>query len=464
MLYATLTSRRAGAIALGVALLATACKDQETTTRPTGTAAAPRAPAVADPADWCTAHTLPESMCTRCNPSLIERFESSGDWCAEHGYPESVCPLCNPMQPPPGVVRPGSIAPGTRIRFRSPAIERAAGIETVPAIAGAMGIGVASTARIEFNRNSMADVRSAVPGIVREVSVDLGQRVARGDALFTLESAQVGDLQARRRASGERVAVARANLTRQQELREGAIASQRQVEVARQELAVAEATVRSINLSLRISGASGVGRTGRFVVQAPIAGSVVRRPALVGTFVGETDSLATIVDTSSLWVLLDLPEWDAASVRTGQQVEVWVAGVAGRTFTGKVTWIASEVDARTRTVTARVEVQNPDGLLRAGQFARATVRVAVREGAATVPMDAVQRVGDESVVFVRTAEGLYEPRIVRLGRSDGRRVQVAGEVRVGDAVVTTGAFLLRTELSRESIGAGCCEVERPGGN
>ncbi|MCP4497947.1 MAG: efflux RND transporter periplasmic adaptor subunit, partial [Phycisphaeraceae bacterium] len=139
-------------------------------------------------------------------------------------------------------------------------------------------------------------------------------------------------------------------------------------------------------------------------------------------------------------------------------------GVAGRTFTGTVTWIASEVDARTRAVTARAEVRNPDGLLRAGQFARATVRVAVPEGAATVPMDAVQRVGDESVVFVRTAEGLYEPRIVRLGRSDGRRVQVAGEVRAGDAVVTTGAFLLRTELSRDSIGAGCCEVEGPRGN
>ncbi len=139
-------------------------------------------------------------------------------------------------------------------------------------------------------------------------------------------------------------------------------------------------------------------------------------------------------------------------------------GVAGRTFTGTVSWIASEVDARTRTVTARAEVQNPDGLLRAGQFARASVGVAVPEGAATVPMEAVQRVGDESVVFVRTADGLYEPRIVRPGRSDGRRVQVAGEVRAGDTVVTTGAFLLRTELSRDSIGAGCCEFEGPGGN
>lgn len=519
-------------IALGIALLATACKDRETPPAPAGTTAAPRGPAVADPADWCGGHGLPESMCTKCNPGLVEqyqrsgdwcaehgfpesvcpvcnpmqppgagapapevhgsrvgdpadwcaehglpeskctvcnpglveRFRSSGDWCAEHGYPESVCPSCNPMLPPAGVPRPTAITTGTRIRFRTPAIERAAGIETVPATTDAMGIGIETTARIDFNRNAMADVRSAVPGIVREVSVDLGQPVATGDSLFTLESAHVGGLQARRQAARGRVDAARANLSRQQELEEGAIASQRQVELAQQELAAAEAERRSIDQSLRISGASRSGRTGRFDVHAPITGTVIRRPALVGSFAGESDSLATIADTSVMWVLLDVPEWDAASVRAGQQVELRVDGVPGRTFTGAVTWIASEVDPRTRSVTARADVQNPDGPLRAGQFARATIRVEPPEGAVTVPMHAVQRVGEESVVFVRTAEGLYEPRVVRPGRSDGRRVQVAGEVRDGDAVVTTGAFLLRTELSRESIGAGCCEVEGPGGN
>lgn len=419
---------------------------------------------VGDPADWCAEHGLPESNCTVCNPGLADRFQSSGDWCAEHGYPESVCPFCNPMQPPPGVARPSAIAPGTRIRFRSPAIERAAGIETVPATTNAIGIGVETTARIDFNRNAMADVRSAVPGIVHAVSLDLGQQVTAGDTLFTLESADVGDLQARRRGVRQRVEAAQANMARQEALREGAIASQRQVELARQELEAAEAELRSLDQSLRISGASRSGRTGRFEVVAPIGGIVVRRPALVGTFAGEADSLATIADTSVMWVVLDVPEWDATSVRTGQQVDVRVDGVAGRTFTGTVTWIASEVEPRTRSVSARAEVQNTEGLVRASQFARATIRVAVPEGAATVPLQAVQRVGEESVVFVRTAEGIYEPRVVRPGRSDGRRVQIAGDVRDGDAVVTTGAFLLRTELSRESIGAGCCEVEGPGGN
>jgi len=368
------------------------------------------------------------------------------------------------MRPPEGLGSRSDIDLGTRIRFRSPAIERAVGIETVPAANDAIGVEVECTARIEFDRNRMADVRSPVPGVIREVSVDLGQEVDAGGVLFVLESARVGDLQARRGAALERVEAARANLARQERLREGGISSQRQIEAARQELAGAEAELRSIAQSLRINGALRRIGTGRFAVQAPIAGSIVRRPALVGTFAGESESLATIADTSVMWALVDVPEWDAPSIRAGQSVEIRVVGIAGRTFTGTMTWIASEVDRQTRVVRARAEVQNPDELLRAGQFAHATVRVATPEAAVTVPVAAVQRVGDESVVFVRIAEGLYQPRTVRPGRSDGRRVQIAGEVREGDAVVTTGAFLLRTELSRESIGAGCCEAEGLGGS
>jgi len=456
-------TRLAGAVALGLVLLAAACDEREAAPAPTTEQGATGAPALADPLDWCAGHGLPESMCTLCNPSLVARFQQAGDWCAEHGLPESACPTCNPMQPPRGVAGPDPLAPGTQVRFRSPAIEEAAGIETAAVTRDEIGISIETTARIDFDRDALAELRSAVPGIVREVAVELGDRVARGDTLFRLESARIGGLQARRRAATERVDAARTDLARQHELQEGKISSQRRVELARQELEAARAELRSIDQSLRISGASAEGRSGSFTVRAPIAGTVVRRPALVGSFADESVSLATIADRSLMWVLLDLPEWDAAGVRVGQEVEVRVDGVAGRSFTGEITWIASEVDPRTRSVAARAELRNVDGLLRAGQFARATVRVAAPTAAVTVPLEAVQRVGEESLVFARIAEGRYAPRVVALGRSDGRRVQVSGQLADGDAVVTTGAFLLRTELSRGSIGAGCCEVDAPGG-
>jgi cobalt-zinc-cadmium efflux system membrane fusion protein len=125
---------------------------------------------------------------------------------------------------------------------------------------------------------------------------------------------------------------------------------------------------------------------------------------------------------------------------------------------GRITWISAEVDPRTRTVSARAELPNPDGRLRANQFVRATVRVAGFDGAVEVPRDALQRLGTDTVVFVRTGEGEYEPRLVSVSRTAGDVVHVNGEIDAGEPVVVEGAYLLKTELSRDAIGAGCCEV------
>ena len=80
---------------------------------------------VGDPADWCAGHGLPESACAKCDPSRAARFRAAGDWCEEHGFPESVCPTCSPIRAP---APSGAFAPGTRIRFRTPEIERRVGV------------------------------------------------------------------------------------------------------------------------------------------------------------------------------------------------------------------------------------------------------------------------------------------------------------------------------------------------
>jgi cobalt-zinc-cadmium efflux system membrane fusion protein len=410
--------------------------------------------------DWCAGHGLPESKCTICNPELIEGFKAAADWCAEHGLPESACPQCNPVAPPPGD-GPAEIAPGTRIRFKSPEIERASGIATERARPGGLEVDIECTAHIDFDRNRLADIRASVPGVVREVKIDLGDRVDERAELFAVESPEIGDLQARLRAAREHLQIARAFYDRQLELRAQEIVSDRQVELAREGLETEEAELRSIEVGLRIAGAGESSLDGTLRVRSPIAGTVVRRPATLGTFATSDVSLATIADTSRMWALLEVREADAGALRVGQPVTIRVDGLPGRPFTGTVTWIASEVDPRTRTVAARAEVENDGDLLRAEQFARAAIRVAESDDALVIPQEAVQRIGEESVIFVRTGEGLYEPRTVFPGRSSTRLIEVHGALREGESVVTEGAFLLKTELSREDIGAGCCEVTIP---
>ena len=361
--------------------------------------------------DWCVEHGLPESKCTKCNTELVPTFKAEGDWCEEHGYPESACPRCNPQKPPPGAEK---AAIETRVvRFLSPDIEAASGIETVIAKEAEASPAVACTAGIAFDGDRMADIRAIVPGIVRRVAVQLGEKVDEGDILFELESTKVGEVQSATIQAKARLRTAETNLERQKKLRDQEIVAPRKVELAEQELAAAQAEVRAASSTLRMAGAAGKGSSGRYGLTAPIAGTVVRRPAVIGVLATESTSLATVADTSVMWALCDVPERDAARVVVGQPMMVTVEGIEGDPVGGAITWLSAEVDPRTRTVAARAELPNDDGKLRANQFARARIETGAPRRAVAVPRDAVQRVGDLEVVFVREKPGVYQPRVVR---------------------------------------------------
>ena len=408
--------------------------------------------------EWCKGHGLPESHCTKCHPELIDKFKQAGDWCAEHGFPESACPKCNPMDPPGGIAAIPGVEPGTKIILKQADHEAAVGVETVPAKKIAVGLGTRAPARIEFDRNQFADIRAAVPGIVRKVLVDLGEKVEKGTPLFVLESPHVGEVQAKIRAAAQEAKTTRANLERQETLFEKGLTPERKVEVARQEFQAAESKLRSHRSALRLAGAAETSSTGRYTLRSPIAGTIVERPGVVGAFATEETSLASVADTSKMWAMLDVAEKDSFALESGQPVVLSIDGAGDAEFDGKITWISPQVDARTRTVQVRAEIDNSQGRLRANQFARAEIGIAPDRHGLVVPKAAVQRLNEGTVVFVRKEEGTYEPRVVEVGRTDGDIVQVRGNLKPGEPVVTTGAFVLKTELSRDSIGAGCCEV------
>lgn len=405
--------------------------------------------------DWCAEHGIPESMCTVCHPELTAKFKESGDWCAEHEFPESACPTCNPMTPPGEAAAEARPFPrGTRVRLKSTEHEEIAGLQTVPVRRTTVGLGVRAPARVEYDRNAVADIRAPVTGMVRDVKVDLGDRVEKGSPLFVLESAEVGDVQARIDSARRALEVAESNLARQRTLNADGIASGRKVESAEQRVESARARLGSLRSSLRLAGAAA-GANGRFTVRSPIVGTVVRRPAVVGTAAGESTSLATVADTEKMWAFVDVPEQEVSVVGLGQTVSI---EVDGQTFAGEVTWVSPEVDPRTRAVVVRAEIDNAEGRLRANQFVEAEIGIAPDRAGIVVPASAIQRLDEHRVVFVKVQPGVFEPRLVEPGRKGQDVVQVSGDLAEGDPVVTTGAYLLKTELRRDAIGAGCCEV------
>jgi membrane fusion protein, heavy metal efflux system len=410
----------------------------------------------------CKEHGVLEAVCTKCNPALIPVFKARGDWCDEHGFPESFCPICHPERGgrPAADVASEADGPadGTKVRFRTNETARLAGLRFAKAVERPLSRQVVATARVVYDAARVAQVNPRMPGVVRSIQADVGANVRAGAPLAVLESAGVGAEQSRLQSAHMRLEVAEANYLRVESLRAQGISTERDLLAIRLEREEGRADVRSAQAALAMIGASADGQA-RYTMTSPITGVVTQRHATIGRMVDGEDIAFEIVDPSEMWIELDVPEGELHLVSVGQQVTVTLDGLPGRELTGAISYVAPSVDPRSRTAVARMPLANPDGVLRANLFGRGRIAVTDSRAAVLVPSSAVQRARSVSLAFVRTAEDTFEARRVTVGDSSGDLVSVSGRVRAGDDVVTEGSFLLKTETLKESIGAGCCEVD-----
>lgn len=406
-----------------------------------------------DPNDWCAEHGLPESRCTICNPELAA---DPNDWCAEHGVPESRCSICNPAP------ADGGNAPLPTVRFARPDTAARAGIATAAVETRTIADVVAAPGRLAFDESRRAHVASATAGVVREVRFDLGQDVKKGDILAVIASDAVAEARSALAGAAERAALAALRLERETELEAQRISRRDALLEAKEALVLAEAALRSARERVRVLGADPDATApgddpARLEVRSPLAGTVIARHAVLGERVSEASQLFEIVDLTRLALFADVAEADASRLAIGVRVEAGGPPPSLAPISGRVDWLAAEIDPRSRTVAARAMIENPGRALRANTFLR--VRVLI-EDAATGPAvrkSAVQRTDGGDVVFVRTGDRTFEPRRIEILADDGEWVRVRGGVAAGDLVATDGSFLLKTEIMKGSIGAGCCD-------
>jgi membrane fusion protein, heavy metal efflux system len=410
----------------------------------------------------CKEHGVLEAVCTKCNASLIPVFQAKGDWCAQHGFPMSFCPTCHPERggKPVGDVGRSDGAPpdGTKIRFKRKDIAQLAGIATAKAAIRPAAGGVVTTVRLVYDATRLAHLNARSAGVVRALKVDVGARVEKGDPLLEIDSPDVGANRSRLGAAHARVTLAEENYKREEELQKEGISAKRSLLEARQELAAARAERQAIAASLSVMGAAA-GGTGGYTISSPIRGVVTERTATIGKLVTSDQVLFEIVDTSSIWAELDVPEAELVKVAPGQAVSLTVDALPGRSFDGKIDYLAPAVDPKTRTARARCALLNPDGGLRAQMFGQARITVENEHPAVMVPRASIQRAKEVHLAFVKVADDQFETRRVTLGITDGDQVEVTKGLKPGEEVVTVGSFLLKTETLKDSIGAGCCETD-----
>jgi Cu(I)/Ag(I) efflux system membrane fusion protein len=196
---------------------------------------------------------------------------------------------------------------------------------------------------------------------------------------------------------------------------------------------------------------------------APQDGEILERNAVNGMRAGPGDVLFRIADHRLVWVVLDIAERDLAQVSPGMKVTIRPRGLGGRTFTGEVALIYPHLMAQTRTARLRVELPNPDEVLRPEMYVDAEIEAGTPDPVLTVPDSAVLDSGTRRSVLVDKGEGRFEPREVKLGRRGGGYVEVTEGLTEGEAVVTSANFLIDAESNLKAALKGFSEASTPTG-
>jgi cobalt-zinc-cadmium efflux system membrane fusion protein len=182
-------------------------------------------------------------------------------------------------------------------------------------------------------------------------------------------------------------------------------------------------------------------------IVSPIAGRVTAAAANLGQYVAAETELFRVADPRRLQITANVPPVDAMRVRTGDRVELSTSD--GRTIEGRVRAATGVVDPQSRTATIVVTPTAGTSTLAPGQLVQARILASdgATRGGVMVPQDAVQTLGDRTVVFVRTPQG-FRAQPVRVASRSGGMVAIADGISAGTQIATTNAFLIKAELEK----------------
>jgi len=367
--------------------------------------------------------------------------------CTEHGVPEAQCAVCKPDLAT-------KLKPGESMKVRLPSTNSTAivGVQTAKPETGAIADGVECVAEVSFNQNKLAQIAAPVSGIIQTVDVDLGTKVEEKQTVAKIWSASIAEAVAKAVLSHQ-------TLDRERKLREQRVTSE-------QALQEAEASHRAACQQLRTLGFTEeqIDEMGRkpqeqvlMEVRAPFAGEISERMAVRGALVDAGKPLFTLVDHSTVWAMLQVPEASLGRVQLRQAVELRVDSRPGKVFTGKLTWIGPAVDERTRMARARAEFANPDCLLKDKMFATARILTRKVEGAMLVPSSAIQHLGGKPFVFVKLGEDLFDARAVTLGAKFNGRLEVLAGLKPEEQIAVSHTFAVKSAMLMSRLGAGCAD-------
>lgn len=408
----------------------------------------------------CPEHGVLESECSLCNPDMkikslapdIERgYEELLKKQCEHNVSIIECDGCRHEV---GAVKVDKSIIGEIITIK--------GVESLD-----INVTLKATGEVGPNQDRFVIVAPRIPGIAKEVFVDWGDRVTKGQKLALLDSIELGEARANYMKAMAMLRLAKKNYSREKSLYSQNICPKKQFLEAKTAYEQAQIELKTLKEKLKLMGQqeSDIGNinakkghvSSLFTLSAPFDGTVIEKNIAVGGLKDAFAPLFTISDLTHLWVWFDIYEKDLTKVKQENKVMISVASYPEEQFEGLVTYIGATVNEKTRTVKVRAEVDNRHEKLKPGMFAKVLLMVETGSDSPVVPDGTVQTDGQKHFVFVPLKEGYFLRRDVTLGARVDGHVKVISGLNSNDRVVVKGGFLLKSEIMKEKFGEGCAD-------
>jgi Cu(I)/Ag(I) efflux system membrane fusion protein len=302
-----------------------------------------------------------------------------------------------------------------------------------------LGRTVRTVGRIAVDETRLYKVSTKFEGYIEKLYVNVtGQQIRRGQALFSVYSP---DLLATQQEYLLALRAARQSPTL--------------LEAARQRLLLWDITPADVR-ELERSGKARKSLT----IASPTSGYVLNKIAVEGARVTPGEALFEIANLDRVWLQADVYESELPYVRVGAPAAMTLSYAPGRTWNGRVTFIAPTVDPMTRTVKVRIEFDNADATLKPDMFGDVTIEQPARR-VVVVPESAVLQTGTRAVVFLVRDDGTFEPREVSLGTKAEQFYDVRSGLQAGEKVATQANFLIDSE---SRLKAALAQMSGPSGH
>ena len=286
-----------------------------------------------------------------------------------------------------------------------------------------------------------AGIHAEIAGQVREILFQEGQPVKKGDVLIKIDTSLIETDLMKAKAALD---AANANVTRDDKLKTSGFVADQQVETSRAAQQSAEAAVA--NAEIQLTKAS---------IRAPFDGTAGLRNFSVGDYAAAAQELTTVVSINPLKLEFTVPEKDYAAVKTGQAISFAVDAFPADSFKGEIYAIDPRINAENRNFTVKAEIDNSDGKLRPGMYARIHIDAASRPGALMAPEEAIVPEGTDSYVFTVSGNKAVRKKVT-LGERQSGEVEIKQGLAEGERVITAGTMKLRDggEVSEQPAEAG----------